>query len=198
MVGKIVGGLRNLILGTIAFAVGLLVLIVAVGILGSIGRRFASNDDGVTVYPVIACSKPCGDFARNGKEVKRNRVPLEKETFRAFPERQDVIRQSRTGIQSLTRDLKFTCTVLAAKTWECKHEIAEDRSESYKMEDGYLEYAEMPFDEARHRNFVPWCMWQQNWWHNETTNEDDAPGKSIGFVWGLVELAVAYTTGCWL
>jgi hypothetical protein len=154
---NIVAAVHGLLSRLLAFLVSLVAVVLGVVLFVALawgvgtatgGLWNGDGSSGVTVYPLMTCRKLCADFTRTGKKVGRFRLPIGPNTFRAFPDRQEVIMHSTLGVQSLTQEKHFTCTVMTAKTWECRRVLSEEpySEVSYKMENGVLAYSEIPFN----------------------------------------------------
>lgn len=192
---------RGLLGGGIALVCLAVLLMAVLWGVRAVGGLFSNSPAfGVTVYPLTACWKPCEDFAIDGQKVARRRVPHEKETFQAFPEQQEVVRQMGGMIESLTRDRHYACRVLSWNNWNCSHEISgsPNRSESFVMTNGELSYTEWPFDDSQGLLYSTWCMWQQVRWHNFWSARDDLPWdrSQDSTLHQLLFLGVFVTSGC--
>jgi hypothetical protein len=72
-----------------------------------------------TYYPVINCTKGCGEATASGEVLPRRRITVPPVQYTALVGRQDVIREVQgLGPESLTR-LGWMCTVRSAHDWEC-------------------------------------------------------------------------------
>jgi hypothetical protein len=125
-----------------------------------------------TYYPVINCTEGCGEATASGEVVPRRRITVPPVQYTALVERQDVIREVQgLGPESLTR-LGWMCTVRSGRDWEC---VDASSNEQIVMVHGY------PHDTTINDHeysvvFVPYCVWKQIQWHNQSSRvPDDLP-----------------------
>lgn len=158
----------------------------------------------ITVYPMMSCTQGCDYIDSAGQTYKRQQLALGKETYTAIPERQEVVRQSGSLFQALTRD-GYQCAVVDRRNWSCsrgdKNAVLPD--EILTMEDGGLTYIENPLapipDKSSRLFYTTYCHSWQVAIHNQRIggNEPPAPPyKSPHTVVMVLQLGVAWLTGC--